>query len=281
MIRVREPKAAPVGVVIKVLRILEALRDAPNGLQLKDVAKLTAINKSTAYRFLAHLESTGYLFRGDTGVYTIGPNFARLSTATNFRETLRKICRPVLQRLWEATGETVNLGMLEGYEVLYIDVIESPHYFRLASQAGFRRPIYCTSLGKALAAYLATDKLKELLAAITFERSTPRTIVQPAKFLRELAQVRKKGYAVDDQEAVLGARCVAAPIFDAGNQVIAAISVSAPITRVAGSRISQFASLVKECSLSISARLPGVRERRVAGIENRTRIGAKRDYSVS
>jgi len=261
VIRVRESKAAPVGVVIKVLRILEALRDAPNGLQLKDVAKQTAINKSTAYRFLAHLESAGYLFRGDTGVYTIGPNFARLSTATNFRETLRKIARPVLQKLWEATGETVNLAVLDGYEVLYVDVIESPHYFRLASQAGFRRPFYCTSLGKVLTAYLGEDKLAELLSSISFARWTPKTITQATKFRRELALVRKKGYAVDDQEAVLGARCVAAPIFDAGNQVIAGISVSGPITRVIASRLSQFASLVKQSSLAISARLPGVGER--------------------
>lgn len=273
MVRVRESKAAPVGVVLKVLRILEVLRDAPYGLQLKDVAKLTAINKSTAYRFLAHLESAGYLFRGDTGVYTIGPNFARLSTATNFRETLRQMCRPVLQKLWEATGETVNLGVLDGHEVLYVDVIESPHYFRLASHVGFRRPLYCTSLGKALTAYLPTDKVEELLASIRFERSTSRTIVQAAKFRRELADVRRKGYAVDDQEAVLGARCVAAPIFDAGNRVIAAISVSGPITRIAGPRMSQFASLVKESSQSISARLPRV------GDGSRSRTSSSRAVS--
>jgi len=243
--------------VIKVLRILEALRDAPYGLLLKDVAKLTAINKSTAYRFLAHLESAGYLFRGENGVYTIGPNFARLSAAGNFRETLRNLCRPILQKLWEATGETVNLGVLEGYEVLYVDVIESSHSFRLASQVGFRRPVYCTALGKALTAYLPSDKLDELLDSVTFERSTPRTIVQAGKFRRELGNVRKRGYAIDDQEAELGARCVAAAIFDADRNVIAAISVSGPVTRVSAQHISQFATLLQDYSRSVSAHLPG------------------------
>ena len=261
MIRVRESKSAPVGVVIKVLRILEVLRDAPYGLQLKDVAVQAALNKSTAYRFLAHLENAGYLYRSDAGIYTIGPNLARLSAATNFRETLRKICHPVLQKLWEATGETVNLGVLDGHEVFYLDVIESSHNFRFASQVGSRRALHCTSLGKSLVAYLPPDEVEELLASVTFERCTPRTIVQPSKFRRELARVQQKGYAMDDQEAESGARCVAAPIFDAGDKPIAAISVSGPITRVAGQRISLFASLVKQSSASISARLPDASSR--------------------
>jgi len=256
---IRESKAAPVGVVIKLLRILEVLRDAPYGLPLKDVAKLSAINKSTAYRFLAHLESAGYLFRSEAGVYTIGPNLVRLGAAANFRETLRKICRPVLQKLWSATGETINLGVLDGHEVLYLDVIESPHNFRLASLAGSRRPLCCTSLGKALMAFLPSEAMDEMLSTITFERATPRTIIQRAKFRRELLQVRKRGYAIDDQEAVLGARCVAAPIF-ADQKVIAAVSISGPITRVTGSRISLFASLVKDEAVSISGRLPGARK---------------------
>ena len=143
-----------------------------------------------------------------------------------------------------------------GNQVLYLDVIESSHTFRLASQIGSHRPVYCTGLGKALAAFLSPDKMEELLAGLAFERSTPRTIVQRSKFRLELAKVRKRGYAIDDQEAVLGARCVAAPIFAPGPKVIAAISVSGPSTRVNGQRLSQFATLLKESASFISARLP-------------------------
>ena len=153
MLRQRESKSAPVGVVVKVLRILDTLHAAPSGLQLKEIARLTGINKSTAYRFLAHLESEGYLFRDDAGAYVIGPKLARLGSGINYEETLRKISRPVLHKLWQITGETTNLAILEGHEVLYLDVIESSHTFRLASQVGARRPLYCTSLGKAIAAY--------------------------------------------------------------------------------------------------------------------------------
>lgn len=99
MIRSRESKSAPVGVVTKVLRILEALHEAPSGLQLKDVAVQTGINKSTAYRFLAHLEHEGYVFRDSNGAYAIGVRLARLASGSSYQTTLRKLSRPVLQQL--------------------------------------------------------------------------------------------------------------------------------------------------------------------------------------
>jgi DNA-binding IclR family transcriptional regulator len=254
VIRTRESKSAPVGVVVKVLRILETLHGSPSGLQLKDIAKQTAINKSTAYRFLAHLESEGYLFRDEEGAYVIGPKFSRLG-AINHEETLRKISRPLLQKLWALTGETVNLGTLDGPQVLYLDVIESAHTFRLVTQAGARRPIYCTSLGKAMAAYLPHDEAEEMLGGLTYERLTPRTLVQPARLKREFAKIREEGFAVDDEEAVPGARCVAAPIFDAGGKVAAAISVSGPITRITTDKLQPLSAAVKKAAGVISTRL--------------------------
>jgi IclR family KDG regulon transcriptional repressor len=127
-------KSAPVGVISKVLKIFETLHGVPEGLQLKDIAKRAAINKSTAYRFLAHLENEGYVFRDDEGAYTIGLNLARLGSGIAFHATLRKISRPVLQNLSRVTNESINLGALDGQEVLYLDVMESSHSFRLVSQ---------------------------------------------------------------------------------------------------------------------------------------------------
>ena len=256
VIRSRTSKSAPVGVVAKVLRILEALHDSPSGLQLKEVAKTTGVNKSTAYRFLAHLESAGYLYRDDEGLYVIGPKLARLGTGLNYDVMLRKISRPVLQQLWENAGETVNLGILDGHQVLYVDVIQSSHTFRLASEVGSRRPLHCTSLGKAMAAYLPANELQDLLKSIKLERQTSKTIVQKTKFEKELGKIRQRGYAVDDEEAVMGARCVAAPIADGGGKVVAGLSVSGPVTRITANRIAPLAALLKEAAASISVRLP-------------------------
>jgi len=255
MIRTRASKAAPVGVVMKVLKILEALQGNPSGLQLKEIASKTAINKSTAYRFLAHLQSQGYLYRDDAGAYVIGPKLARMGSGINLEETLRKISRSVLQKLWTATGETVNLAVLDGQQILYLDVIESSHTFRLASQVGARRPLHCTALGKAMLAHLSDQEIAELLPSLTFERMTPRTLTQPVKFKKELAKTRSNGFALDDEEAVLGARCIAAPIFDAGGKVIAGLSVSGPLTRISEEKVAPFAAMVKKAAQAVSRQL--------------------------
>jgi DNA-binding IclR family transcriptional regulator len=255
MIRARESKAAPVGVVMKVLKILEALHGNPSGLQLKQIAKQTAINKSTAYRFLAHLQGEGYLFRDEAGAYVIGPKLARIGSGINFEETLRKMARPILQKLWAATGETVNLAILDGQQILYLDVIESSHTFRLASQVGARRPLYCTALGKVILAHLPEEEAKELISSLIFERQTPRTLTRPASLKKDLVKSRLHGCALDDEEAVLGARCIAAPIFDANGKVIGAASVSGPLTRISAEKVSAFTALVKEAAQSISRRL--------------------------
>ena len=255
MVRARESKPAQVGVVMKVLRILEALHGNPSGLQLKEIAKQTAINKSTAYRFLAHLQGEGYLYRDDAGAYVIGPKLARMGSGTNFEESLRKMGRPVLQKLWTATSETVNLAILDGQQILYLDVIESSHTFRFASQNGARRPLYCTALGKVILAHLPEEETRELLASCAFERQTPRTLNNPSKLKKDLVKTRSQGYALDNEEAVLGARCVAAPVFDATSKVVGGVSVSGPITRVTAEKVSVIAAMVKEAANSISRRL--------------------------
>ncbi len=253
--RARESKSAPVGVVGKVLRILEALDASPTGLQLREIAQQTNVNKSTAYRFVAHLETEGYLFRDDAGAYVVGPKLARLGAGIAYHATLRKISRPVVVALSSETKETVNLGVLDGYDVLYLEVIESPHSFRMASQPGMHRPLNCTALGKALLAFLSTEQREEILPMLTFERATPRTIPSLGRLRKELTRVVQQGYAMDDQETDLGARCVAAPILDESGTVAAAISVSGPITRISRDRIQAYALATKKAARTISAQL--------------------------
>src|SRR4051812_11741095 len=255
MIRARESKSAPVGVVGKVLRILEALNSSATGLQLREIAQLTRLNKSTAYRFLAHLASEGYLFRDSGGAYVVGPKLARLGAGIAYHATLRKIGRPVLVALSNETKETVNLGVLDGHEVLYLEVMESSHSFRMASQPGMHRPLNCTALGKALLAFLPGEHRDEILPMLTFERATRRSIPNLARLKKELIRVAQQGYAMDDQETDMGARCVAAPILDESGKVAAAISVSGPITRISSDKVEAFAIATKKAARLISKRL--------------------------
>lgn len=252
----RHPKKkgpAPVGVISKVFQILEAIQGAPSGLPLKSICALTRINKSTAHRFLKHLELDGYLIHTGSGVYLIGPRLAQMAVRVNHRATLQAASQPILWELWKSTRETVNLAVLDQATVLYVDVLESPHEFRLSSRVGTRRQLHATALGKALAAFLPEEQIEGTLGAITFQPLTPKTIMNLVQLRQELQKIRQQGYAVDDEETTLGARCVSAPILGAGQQAIAAISVSGPVTRIAPSQVAAIAQAVIKAAAAISA----------------------------
>ena len=253
MVKRRTSAAAPVGVISKVLRILEAIQSAPQGLGLKAISDLTGIHKSTAHRFLKHLKREGYLMCTEDGAYLLGPRFWQMTTHINHRATLQTVARPILWDLWRATRETVNMAVLDQGTVLYVDVIESPHEFRLASRVGTRRPLHATALGKALTAFLPDEQQKNVLGTITFQASTPKTIMNLVQLRQELEKVARQGYAVDDEEAVAGARCVSAPVREAGGEPVAAVSVSGPTTRISPNQVVVLAEAVTAAAEAISA----------------------------
>jgi IclR family transcriptional regulator, acetate operon repressor len=242
-----------VGVISKVLRILEALQGSSSGLGLKAICDQTGINKSTAHRFLKHLERERYLLRTEAGAYLIGPRLSQLSARGNQEATLQAVARPILWELWKSTHETVNLGVLDQGTVLYLDVIESPHEFRLSSRVGTRRSVHVTALGKALVAFLPKEARQAILDSIAFQAATPKTIGNLVQFRQELERICQQGYAVDDEEAVQGARCVSAPILNSNGAPVAAVSVSGPVTRVTPSLVNALAGAVTSAARAISA----------------------------
>src|SRR5580700_2268752 len=245
--------SAPVGVISKVLLILEALQGSSAGLGLKAICDLTGIHKSTAHRFLKHLERERYLIRTEAGAYLIGPRLSQMSARANQGATLQAVARPILWELWKSTQETVNLAVLDQGTVLYVDVIESPHEFRLSSRVGARRSLHVTALGKALAAFLPAELRASVLSTIKFQPATPKTIMNLLQFRQELEKIRRQGFAVDDEEAVQGARCVSAPILSSDREPIAAVSVSGPVTRVSPNQVAALAGAVSSAARAISA----------------------------
>jgi DNA-binding IclR family transcriptional regulator len=248
-------KPAPVGVISKVFRILEAIQGSPSGLALKPLSDITGVHKSTAHRFLKHLESDGYLVRTEAGSYLIGPKFSQFSARANHRVTLQELARPILWGLWKSTAETVNLAVLDQGTVLYLDVMESPHEFRMASRVGTRRSLHATALGKALAAFLPEDEKEQVLGTVQFQSLTPKTVMSLVQLRQELETVRKHGYAVDDEETTLGARCVSAPILGADGEIVAAVSVSGPVTRINPSQLPALAGAVMKAARDVSVAL--------------------------
>jgi IclR family transcriptional regulator, acetate operon repressor len=176
-----------------------------------------------------------------------------MSARGNHGATLQAIARPILWELWKSTQETVNLAVLDQGTVLYVEVIESPHEFRLSSRVGTRRSLHVTALGKALAAFLPAEPRENILSTVTFQPATPKTILNLVQFRQELEKIRRQGYAVDDEESFQGARCVSAPIFNSDREAIAAVSVSGPLTRVSPNQVAGLAGAVTSAARAISA----------------------------
>ena len=248
----RSRKSPQVGVLTKTFRILQVLQGAPIPLTLKAVSSEAGINDSTAYRFLAHLEKEGWVQRDRKGAYRLGEKLAPLSQLASRMTTLKEYCRPFFWGLSKLTEETVNLAVLEGPEVVFVDGLESPHAFRLVSVVGKRSVFYRTAVGKAVVAHLAPEERSALVASVSYFAFTPKTIITPQRMLEELNRIVEQGYALDDEESYLGLRCLAAPILAGDGQPLAAISVSGPTTRFRWERIPSVAAVVMDAAKEIS-----------------------------
>jgi len=225
-------KTKPVGVLTKALRVVDLLQDSRSPLSLHEISIQAAINKSTALRLLAHLEGGKYLRRDERGGYSLGPKFLRLGSHYNVQAPLREMAREPLWELWRVTQETVNLAVLDGFDVVYIDCLESPHDLRLVSNVGMRAVLYRTALGKVLLAFQPAEQCERLIKSIHFETFTPHTVTSAFELGRDLDLIRQSGFGVDDEESVLGLRCIAAPILDTREIAVAAISISGPTSRI-------------------------------------------------
>ena len=265
-VSVRQP-SSPVGVISKVLRILEVLQSSSVGLSLKAICEDTGLNKSTAHRFLKHLECEGYLFCTEAGAYLIGPRLTQMSACASRSATLQAVARPILSELWRSTQETVNLGVLDHGTLLYVDVMESPHEFRLVSRIGMRRSLHVAALGKVLTAFLPASEYERVIKGVVFQKVTPRTIANMVQLRAELDRVRRQGYAVDNEEALLGCRCISAPILNNDKVAIGALSVSGPVSRVGLAQVPALARQVRVAANAVSTTM---------GFSPRARAGAAR-----
>jgi IclR family acetate operon transcriptional repressor len=241
-----------VRAILRVLDILEVLRGSPDGVPLRAFSQSLGLPKSSIFRYLSTLEARGYVERDPvSGHYRSGRAF--LPSVTGQLETLTARARPRLEGLRDRFGETINLGMLEGRRVAYLEIVESPRAIRFAARKGDRDPIHSTALGKAIASRLTDLQVQRILAEEGMPQRTSRTITDPESFLKELAVIRERGYAVDNGENEEDGRCVAAPIRD--HRLGAAISLSAPEARFSLSGVDQVADALREAAAELAGEL--------------------------
>jgi IclR family acetate operon transcriptional repressor len=215
--------------VERVVTMLNALQESPEPMSLVAIHRSIKMAKPTAFRYLWTLERHRYVERDDDGRYRLGLGFVGMQSRD--LDVLKDQARPWMMRLRDELDETINLGILEGDAVRYVEVAESSRTVRMSSPSGSRDPLYCTALGKAIAARLPDDQVRELIEQADMTPRTPHTITSVDEYLAELGKVRRQGYAVDDRENEIDGRCVAVAIV--GTRLPAALSTSAPASRFA------------------------------------------------
>jgi IclR family transcriptional regulator, KDG regulon repressor len=236
------------------LRLLHLFSESSLGLTAKQVADRSHLPVSTVHRFLANLETAGFL-NCSGNVYHLGIACFAIGQAALAQLDIRRVSLPYLQELNRQTRETVHLTVRHGYTAVYVEKLDSTEQLRIYSRIGAAVPLYCTAVGKVMMAYMPEDQRKQLLPQLTLKRFTPNTVGNLQELGAELHRVRKNGYACDLEEHELHIRCVAAPIWDHAGLVNASLSITAPIVRMAISRLRQLAPMIQAAGLQISREL--------------------------
>jgi IclR family KDG regulon transcriptional repressor len=240
-------------VLHKTLDILENIKDTPAGVKLSDLARAVNMPKATVYRILATLESRGFLDRGEDGGYRMARKLYDLQQRHPIEQILNRVAPPKMEDLAKLCRETVNLGILDGGEVVVINTVESPQTIRMSSKVGNRRCLHTTAIGKVLLAALPEKEMLRLIRLKGLPRLTPHTLINRTALLAELDRVRERGYAIDNQENELDGRCIGAPVLGPDGRVVAALSISGPVFRMDLNRARSLAPKLKQTCAAISA----------------------------
>jgi DNA-binding IclR family transcriptional regulator len=242
--------------VERTLAILEAIAERESGMTNSEISRKLEIPKSTASYLLRTLEQCGYLRREpDTGQYRLGIKVLSLSRGVQIGRDIKETALPVLKRLVEHSGLTAHIAVLDHGKMVYIEKVESPGFIQTSTWVGKRMQVNSTSVGKSIAAYLPKTELEAILKEQGLKKRTEKTITTQAKFLAELEKVRGRGYALDDEENSLGARCVAAPVFDTFGRPIAALGLSGTTSQINRAFLAKIAGMVQDAAKTISQNL--------------------------
>jgi IclR family transcriptional regulator, acetate operon repressor len=244
---------AAVRSLVRALSILNSLAEFPNGISLTELAQQVGLSTSTTHRLLTTLEEQRYVrFEHAPRLWMIGiQSFVTGSTfikARNFSD----IARPHMRALMEETGETVNLAVPDGGEMVLVAQVECRQLMRALGSTGRRVPLHCSALGKAMLATLSEVEIARLLHKHGLPRFTATTLTTLKRLRGDLVSTGERGYALDNEEHSIGVRCIGAAIFDEHREVVGGISVSGPAVRVTTARTAELGRLVRKAADAIS-----------------------------
>ncbi|PKO21202.1 MAG: hypothetical protein CVU38_16040 [Chloroflexi bacterium HGW-Chloroflexi-1] len=240
----------------KALETIELLAQAENGLSLSDLAARTGYPISTVHRLLASMFEHGYVEQDpQTKRYYLGLKILALQAQGIRRRHFGRFAFPHLNRLRQHVNETINLGVLSGQDVVYLETFVPNSSMSFYAPPGTRMPSYCTAMGKVLLAHLPPETQDALLSSLELKPFTPHTITSLPALRTELAEIAQRGYAVDNEEYAAGVRCISAPVRDHDSTVVAGVSVTVLAEQLPTERIKPTAALLTQACLDISQAL--------------------------
>lgn len=237
------------------LRILALLAEHKIPMRVAEIASALGLPRSAAYELISTLAAHQMIRQNDLGEVTLGPQTLVLGSAYDTRIDFETLARDTVHRVMSQCDETAQIGVLEGREVYYVAKADAPRAVRLASTVGARLPAHCTALGKMLLALLPLAELDALLDAKPLERLTERSITDAAALRRHLDEARAQRFAWEECESNANIACVAAPVVDARNMPVAALSISTPLARMNAQRRYQLRAIVTEHAKKLSMQL--------------------------
>jgi DNA-binding IclR family transcriptional regulator len=243
-------------VIDRAFDIMELLSLEKEGLGVTEIGSRIGLHKSTVHRILSAMAERGYIEKVSArGTYKLGLKLIEISSVYLNSIELKTEARPFLWELTSRFNQTTHLAILEGSDAIYIDKVDVMTSIRLYSQIGRRVPVYCSALGKSLLSGLAESELNRIVKSCSFKKYTNNTIVDKDLLLSQIAEVRKNGWALDNEEHEEGVRCIASPIFDYRGKVIAAVSIAGPASAISAEHDRETGKILIDTALNISKRL--------------------------
>jgi DNA-binding IclR family transcriptional regulator len=246
-----EIKNSPIQVIDRMAALLDALAAESSGASLKQLSAETGLHPSTAFRILASLSQRGFVARDAAGLYLLGPHLLQLAAKVRVGLDLRALARPEMEALCDRVGETVNLTVRQGDEMVYVERAAPKRMMRVEQVIGSRAPLHVTAVGKLMLGEAGAAATRDYARRTRLPAYTGNTRSQVAALLQDIAVSQARGYALDDEEAELGVGCIGALVRDASGNAVAGLSVSAPMER----RRQEWVELVRETAARISAKL--------------------------
>lgn len=253
-----EKRSGTVQSVDRAMAILEVLGEDEEGYRLTDLARRTGLSVSTVHRLLTTLEQRRFVqFDRTDGMWHVGRGAFAVGSAFTRQRNFVAPALPILRRLRDQTRETANLGIVDDGEVVVLTQVESREIMRAITRVGGRAPMANSGMGKAILAAYADNDIDAIIARHGLRKATEKSITNAKTLKADIAAIRARGYSFDDEEFVLGLRCVASVVYDAEAEPLCAVSISGLSVRVTDDRIETLGRLVAEAARELTVTLGG------------------------